>query len=264
MSIARGPWRTPPASRPSRASSALTASSSASGSSCGLDEQARVQEARLVEHLADRVGVVGARAREHPHARAGQRVDGAPAGSRAGHRLRRRPDVRAEARAGPCERVGRAALGAHARVVESPAAWTFSPIACANGSSPEIGRSITVKSAISPCSSRRSRSRPSISRPSIAGPEDQRVQPAGRLELVGVAEVLERVRDDLEQPPDGLAPEERVEGRGAVEDDVLGEQRAGGLDVAALDGGPEGAGGVHGREPTRRLRATPRRRPPRR
>src|SRR4051794_25320583 len=45
------------------------------GAERGLDAQARVQEARLVEDLADRVGVVGRRAREHLDAAGRQRVD---------------------------------------------------------------------------------------------------------------------------------------------------------------------------------------------
>ena len=51
-----------------------------------LDEQAGVQEARLVEHLADGVGVVGRRSWRAPRRRPRQRVDGAPAGARGARR----------------------------------------------------------------------------------------------------------------------------------------------------------------------------------
>ena len=60
------PWRGPPASRPSSRSSALQRSSSPSGSSAVSIRKAGVEEARLVEDLADGVGVVGARSRRAP------------------------------------------------------------------------------------------------------------------------------------------------------------------------------------------------------
>ena len=75
---------------PARASSPLTASSSASGSSAVSIQHARVQEARLIEHLADRVGVVGRGALQRVTPIAPATVDG---------RLQVRPplaDVRAE------------------------------------------------------------------------------------------------------------------------------------------------------------------------
>ena len=63
------------------------------------------------------------------------------------------------------------------------------------------------------------------------------------LELVGVAKVLEHLRDLGEQARDCLAAEERVEGHGAVKDDLLGEQPARRSDVVALDGLPEAGRG---------------------
>ena len=60
---------------PSSRSTALHASSSASGLELRLDPHDRVEELRLVEHLADRLGVVDRRRRQHAHAVRGQRVD---------------------------------------------------------------------------------------------------------------------------------------------------------------------------------------------
>ena len=80
---------------------------------------------------------------------------------------------------------------------------------------------MTVKSAIRPCSSKRSRSTPSSSLPATAGPEDERVGAVGR-ELVGVAELLERLRHQRQQLRDRLPTDERMKGHGAVEDDVRG------------------------------------------
>ena len=61
----------------------------------GLDPQAGVEERRLVEHEADRIGVVGRGGRRAPHAVRGQRVDG-------GLQVRAAvADVRAEAEVAP-------------------------------------------------------------------------------------------------------------------------------------------------------------------
>ena len=73
-SIGRGPCRTPPACRPSSRSTALHASSSAERLERRRDPHDRVEELGLVEHLADRLGVVDrrrrrARARRRPAAR---------------------------------------------------------------------------------------------------------------------------------------------------------------------------------------------------
>jgi hypothetical protein len=76
--------------------------------------------------------------------------------------------------------------------------------------------------------------------------EDKRVD-AVAVELVGVAEVLERVEDGLEDLADGLAAFERLERDRAVEDDVVGERVDHGDKVARLDGG---AKRFHGAEPT--------------
>ena len=154
----------------------------------GAHAQARVQEARLIEHLADRIGVVGGGAREHLHSRRRAAHRPRPADARG---ARRRSSPSRAARARPRRPSGHGGP-AQARVVSRPASVTFSPIACANGTSPESGRSSTVKSAIRPSSSKRSRSMPSSSRPAtLARKTSACVSPQG--ELVGVAEVLERL-----------------------------------------------------------------------
>ncbi len=155
MSIARGPWRTP-AGAAELALQALDGSSSSSGSSgVARREQALRKLAWSGSSPTGSVSYVLELAVTR-HAGGGQRRD-------RGLQLRAAlADVRAEAEQ-------RDALGhAHTRVVCSPAAANFSPTACANGTSPDIGRIITVKSAIRPRSSSRSRSIPSISRPLIA------------------------------------------------------------------------------------------------
>ena len=76
MSIVRGPWRTPAGAAPELALEPLDGVEQLQRLERGADAQAGVQEARLVEHLADGVGVVGRGAGQHLHAGAGQRVDG--------------------------------------------------------------------------------------------------------------------------------------------------------------------------------------------
>ena len=155
MSIARGPWRTPPP-RAELALERLDRVEQLRAARARSHPQARVEEARLVEHLADRVGVVGRGA-----ARTSTPTRGSA--STAACRSARRSPTFEPSPSSPIR--ARARCARSARVVAAPPPATFSPIACANGSSPEIGRSITVKSAIRPSSSKRSRSMPSISRP---------------------------------------------------------------------------------------------------
>ena len=85
-SIGRGPWRGPPAARPSSRSTALQASSSASGSSAVSMRRHALRKSRLVEDLADGIGVVRRRAREHAARRARAARRPPPAGARAGRR----------------------------------------------------------------------------------------------------------------------------------------------------------------------------------
>jgi hypothetical protein len=68
--------------------------------------------------------------------------------------------------------------------------------------------------------------------------EDERLDPVG-VELVGVAEILERAHHDSEQRTDRRAALERLERDRAVEDDVVGERRDHRVVVACLDSGPE-------------------------
>jgi citronellol/citronellal dehydrogenase len=68
--------------------------------------------------------------------------------------------------------------------------------------------------------------------------EDQRVCAVAR-QLVGVAEVLEDVVDRSQQRGDALGSLVGLVHRGGAEDDVVGEQRRRGIDVARLDGGAE-------------------------
>ncbi len=90
-SIGRGPWRGPPGRRPRSASTALHAASRSSGGRRRVDAQARVEEGRLVEELADGVGVVGRGRGERRHAA------GAQAGDRRHEVLPAPTDVGAEA-----------------------------------------------------------------------------------------------------------------------------------------------------------------------
>jgi hypothetical protein len=62
------------------------------------------------------------------------------------------------------------------------------------------------------------------------------------LELIGVAEALEGLRDQREHLRDGVAADERLDGHGAVEDDVGASRFAHGVDVPASDRGAEGGG----------------------
>ncbi len=76
MSIARGPWRGPPALRPSSRSSDLDGVEQIQRLQRGAHAQAGVQEAWLVGQLPHGIGVVHRRGRQHLHARDGQRIDG--------------------------------------------------------------------------------------------------------------------------------------------------------------------------------------------
>ena len=208
MSIARGPWRDPLAIAAELELEALDRVEQLERLERRLDEHAGVQEARLLEHLADRIGVVGRGAGGHRHPRGGQGVDGR---LQLGAAI---AEVRAESEQ----------ARVHRRVVSRPAAATLSPMAWANGTSADSGRSMTVKSAIRPWASMRSRSMPSISLPAT---DARKISPghAVGLELVGVAEVGEH----LQRPPpssrsDRVAADERMKGDGAVKDDVRREQ----------------------------------------
>ena len=153
MSIARGPWRTPAAPRPELALEALDRVEQLERLERGLHAHARVQEARLVEHLADRVGVVGRGAREHRHAGAGQRVDGAPAGAR-GARRRCEPSpsspTRCRVGAHRADATGRGDRQRRGSSAGRAGQRPSRPSPARTGTRPESGRSITVKSAISP------------------------------------------------------------------------------------------------------------------
>ena len=97
--------RARPVARPARRAAELALDGLARvqqrlGLEVGLDAQARVEEVRLVEDLADRIGVVRRRAREHADAVRGQRAD---------RRLQVRAavaDVRAEAEVSDAHRRG--------------------------------------------------------------------------------------------------------------------------------------------------------------
>src|SRR5439155_13821028 len=69
--------------------------------------------------------------------------------------------------------------------------------------------------------------------------EDEPVDAVPR-ELVGVAEVLEDAEDRPQDRLDLVAAVVRAEHRRAAEDDVVGEQGDGAVEIAALDRGAEG------------------------
>ena len=112
-SIGRGPWRTPPALPPQLPLDRLARVEQRLGLQRRLDPHDRVEELRLVEHLADRLGVVDRRRRQHPHADAPAarrpRPGGAPAGRRRSSRARggRITAGCARSRAGATARAGR-------------------------------------------------------------------------------------------------------------------------------------------------------------
>ena len=66
-------------------------------------------------------------------------------------------------------------------------------------------------------------------------------------QLIGVAEVLERLGDDPQQLTDGLTPDEGVESDRRMKDDVGSEQGTYCIHVPALDGGTELGWCVHER-----------------
>ena len=74
-SIGRGPCRTPPASPAQLALDRLARVEQRLRARARSRPHDRVEELRLVEHLADRLGVVDRRRRQHLHADARQRVD---------------------------------------------------------------------------------------------------------------------------------------------------------------------------------------------
>ncbi len=76
MSIARGPWRGPPGARPSRPLEVFDGVEQLERRERRVDAHAAVQEAGLVEELADRIGVIDGGAGEELEARRGQGGDG--------------------------------------------------------------------------------------------------------------------------------------------------------------------------------------------
>ena len=112
-SIGRGPWRTPPSrSRPSSRSTALHASSSASGSSSVAIRTHALRNARLVEDEADGIGVVGRRRREHASRRGRAARRPPPAGWRGGRRRSSRGRGSRSSCRGPVERLEQRELAA--------------------------------------------------------------------------------------------------------------------------------------------------------
>src|SRR5881397_93972 len=64
--------------------------------------------------------------------------------------------------------------------------------------------------------------------------------------MIDVLEVLEDLEDVAQDVLDHRLALERLERDRAVEDDVLGQDGEGGVDVAGLDAGPEVVGCAHG------------------
>src|SRR3954453_764428 len=113
------------------------------GRQVGLDAQAGIEERGLVEDLADRVGVVGRRGGQDRDAVLAQQAD-------------RRLEVRAAV----------ADVGAEAEVAgrHPGGAPRRRPISSASAVRPDSGRTMTVRSAISPSAFSRTRSMPSTAR----------------------------------------------------------------------------------------------------